>query len=60
MSIEIDDIADRIMDHKRTLTWKENFMYYLHLTGYVPLGALLFEFLYKIGLLSSAIIYSSN
>ena len=52
---ELDNLADRIAIHKRTLTWKENFMYYLHLTGYVALGALLFVFLYKIGLFSSAI-----
>lgn len=52
---ELDDIADQISKHKRTITWKEQFMYYLHLTGYIALGSILFIFLYKIGLFSSII-----
>ncbi|XP_039307709.1 uncharacterized protein LOC120358235 [Solenopsis invicta] len=52
---ELDNIAERISEHKRTVTWKETFMYYLHLTGYIALGSVLFVFLYKIGLFSSII-----
>jgi len=52
---ELDDIADRISKHERTTTWKERFMHYLHLIGYVALGSILFVFLYKIGLFSSII-----
>jgi len=52
---ELDDIADRISKHERTTTWKEKFMHYLHLTGYIALGSILFVFLYKIGLFSSII-----
>ena len=52
---ELDNLADRISQHKRTITWKETFKHYLHLTGYIALGSILFMFLYKIGLFSSII-----
>ena len=52
---ELDNLADRISQHKRTITWKETFKHYLHLTGYIALGSILFIFLYKIGLFSSII-----
>lgn len=52
---ELDNIAEKITQHKRTITWKETFMYYLHLTGYIALGSILFMFLHKIGLFSSII-----
>jgi len=52
---ELNDIVDRIPEHKRVTTWKERFMYYLYLTGYIALGSILFIFLHKIGLFSSII-----
>lgn len=52
---ELDNIAERISQHQRTTTWKEQFMHYLHITGYVALGSVLFVFLYKIGVFSSLI-----
>lgn len=33
---ELNDLADRIAEHKRTTTWMERFMYYLHIAGYSP------------------------
>lgn len=52
---ELDNIAEKIQTHQRTITWKERFMYYLQLAGYIALGSVLFVFLYKIGLFSSII-----
>jgi len=52
---ELDDIVEEISTHKRTLTWKERFMYYLQLAGYIALGSILLVFLYKIGLFLSII-----
>lgn len=52
---ELDNIAEKIQTHQRTVTWKERFMYYLQLAGYIALGSVLFVFLYKIGLFSSII-----
>jgi len=56
---ELDDIANRISEYKRAIIWKERFMCYFHLTGYIDLGSILFVFLYKIGLFSSIIYLNS-
>jgi len=36
---ELDNVADRISKHERIITWKERFMHYLHITGYIALGS---------------------
>jgi len=32
---ELNNLADRIAEHKRTTIWMERFMCYLHITGYI-------------------------